>query len=110
MSGRLALRGGAVAVLGALAGLFAGALAIPTGRTWLELLLAVGAIALAATVGYLGLRESSRAVEDVSLAARRLASGDMGERVAISLGPANADATPTPASGRGRLRTWWPRI
>ena len=21
-----------------------------------------------------------------------------------------ADATPTPASGRGRLRTWWPRI
>jgi two-component system phosphate regulon sensor histidine kinase PhoR len=88
MSGRLALRGGAVAVLGALAGLFAGALAIPTGRTWLELLLAVGAITLAAAVGYLGLRESSRAVEDVSLAARRLASGDMGERVAISLGPA----------------------
>jgi len=88
VTGRLALRGAGVGAAGGIAGLIAGALAIPTGRTWLEVALALGAIALATLGGYFGLRESSRAVEDVSLAARRLASGDMGERVAISLGPA----------------------
>lgn len=87
MSGRLLARGAAVGAAAALVGVIAGLLAANAGGV-LAVALAAGATLLAAGAGLLAFREPARAVGGVVEATRRFAGGELGERVAISIGPA----------------------
>ena len=86
MSRDVALRGLAIGALAGLAGFVAGAIVSGTGSV-VVVLCAVGAASVGAAGGYVVLYRSARAVHAVSLAADRVAEGDLEQRVHDAPGP-----------------------
>lgn len=82
----VALRGAAIGLAAALAGLVCEAIAAGTGG-WSWVLAALVALAVGAGGGYLALYRSARAVHDVSVAAEQVAEGDLEQRVHDAPGP-----------------------
>lgn len=86
MSRDVALRGLLIGALAGIAGFVAGAL-VSGSESSVVLLCAVGAAALAGAGGYAVLYRSARAIHAVSLAADRVAEGELEQRVHDAPGP-----------------------